>query len=73
VFSVPLKKKNLADEDRPAPDRPGLVVVSSTEHRSGMRSGFFKETKAVLATIADQPGLLGHAVRFEIFGNKRGR
>jgi len=31
---------------------------------------FFKDTKAVLATMADQPGLLGHAVRFEIFGNK---
>jgi heme-degrading monooxygenase HmoA len=35
-----------------------------------MRAEFFKDTKAVLATMADQPGLLGHGVRFEIFGSK---
>jgi len=70
AFSGPFKKTALAREGGLAPDRPVLVVVSSTEHRPGMRGEFFKDTKAVLATMADQPGLLGHAVRFEIFGNK---
>ena len=70
AFSVPLKKTTLAREGGLAPDRPVLVVVSATEHRPGMRGEFFKDTKAVLATMGDQPGLLGHAVRFEIFGNK---
>lgn len=51
-------------------DQPVLVVLSATEHRPGMRSAFFKDTKAVLATIADQPGLVGYAVRFEIFGRQ---
>ncbi len=70
AFSAPFKKTALAREGGLAPDRPVLVVVSATEHRPGMRSEFFKDTKAVLATMGEQPGLLGHAVRFEIFGNK---
>jgi len=70
AFSGPFKKTALAREGGLAPDRPVLVVVSATEHRPGMRAEFFKDTKAVLATMADQPGLLGHGVRFEIFGSK---
>jgi heme-degrading monooxygenase HmoA len=70
AFSAPFKKTALAREGGLTPDRPVLLVVSSTEHRPGMRSEFFKDTKAVLATMGEQPGLLGHAVRFEIFGNK---
>ena len=70
AFSVPFKKTTLAREGGLAPDRPVLLALSATEHRPGMRGEFFKDTRAVLATMADQPGLLGHAVRFEIFGNK---
>jgi heme-degrading monooxygenase HmoA len=70
AFGPPFKKTALAREGGLAPDRPVLVVVSSTEHRPGMRGEFFKDTKAVLATMSEQPGLLGHAVRFELFGNK---
>ena len=70
AFSGPFKKTALAREGGFPPDRAVLVVVSATEHRPGMRSEFFKDTKAVLATMDAQPGLLGYGVRFEIFGNK---
>lgn len=70
AFSAPFKRTKLASEGGVSPDTSVLVVVSSTEHRPGMRGEFFKDTKAVLATMDDQPGLLGYAVRFEIFGKK---
>ena len=70
AFSAPFKRTKLASEGGLSPDASVLVVVSSTEYRPGMRGEFFKDTKAVLATMDHQPGLLGYAVRFEIFGKK---
>lgn len=66
----PFRKTTLAREGGLPPDQPILVVLSAVEHRPGMRREFFKDTKAVLATMPEQPGLLGYAVRFELFGNK---
>ncbi len=60
----------LAREGGLSPDQPVLVVLSAVEHRPGMRSDFFKDTKAVLATMPDQPGLIGYSVRFELLGNR---
>lgn len=70
ALSVPFKRTKLASEGGLPTDTSVLVVVSSTEHRPGMRGEFFKDTKAVLATMENQPGLLGYAVRFEIFGKR---
>lgn len=70
AVGAPFRKTALARDAGWPADRPVLVVLSATEHRPGMRGEFFKDTKAVLATMADQPGLVGYAVRFELFGKK---
>jgi predicted amino acid racemase len=47
-----------------------LLTLSSVEHRPGMRKKFFNDTKKVIKEIASQPGLVGYAFKFELFGNK---
>ena len=70
AYTAPFRKTALARELGLAPDRPVLVVLSETEHRPGMRREFFKDTRAVVATLPEQAGLLGYGLRFEIFGKR---
>ena len=51
-------------------DHLAIVTISATEHRQGQRRPFFEDTLKVLADLPSQPGLLGHAFRFELIGNK---
>ena len=51
-------------------DHLAIVTISATEHRQGQRRAFFEDTRKVLADLPSQPGLLGHAFRFELIGNK---
>jgi heme-degrading monooxygenase HmoA len=69
-YTAPYRPAALATDGSLPPDHPVIVTISGVEHRPGQRKAFFRDTRAVLAELPDQPGLLGHSFKFEILGNK---
>ena len=62
-------------ESRPAGGEPqGLVVIALTEATLGpdraARAAFWEGVRAVESDLPNQQGLLGHALRRELFGNR---
>ena len=51
-------------------DQAVVVSISAAEHKKGQRKEFFRDTRRVLAELANQPGLIGYSFRFEVFGNE---
>jgi len=69
-YTAPYRPTALAKDGSLAADHPVIVTISGVEHRTGQRRAFFHDTRAVLAELPDQPGLLGYSFKFEIIGSK---
>jgi ADP-ribosylglycohydrolase/heme-degrading monooxygenase HmoA len=70
AYTARYRPTTLATDGSLPPDHLAIVTISATEHRPGQRRPFFEDTHKVLADLPSQPGLLGHAFRFELIGNK---
>lgn len=51
-------------------DTEVVVALTQVDHRPGMRSAFFADTRRVLADMEGHDGLIGYAFRFELFGRR---
>lgn len=70
AYTARYSPTTLATDGSLPPDHLAIVTISATEHRQSQRRAFFEDTRKVLADLPSQPGLLGHAFRFEFIGNK---
>jgi quinol monooxygenase YgiN len=52
------------------PDAEVVVALTQVDHRPGMRSAFFADTRRVLSHMEEHDGLIGYAFRFELFGRR---
>lgn len=70
AYTAPYRHAAQAKVSPLPPDHLAVVILTATEIRPGQRGAFFQDTRRVLASLADQEGLLGHSFRFEILGNE---
>jgi heme-degrading monooxygenase HmoA len=70
AYTAPYRRASLAKSGALPPDHLAVVTLTATEIKPGQRGPFFQDTRRVLDALPDQEGLLGHAFRFELFGDE---